>query len=231
MSKKEKYCEFLSHLLFRLSGLYVSTTDLKSTNKEHPLDQSIIDLLKSPLYQEYIELYENVVLCFEDIKNPTGINKVCREYAEKHGHFNYVEYETKDEFGKLIKKKMLDPINPYEQDDPDEYRIIIEDNAANLSLESGLDLKGTINKMSKYNITLKKQLNYIVVMVQHQAQSQEGIENQKLDKIKPSSDGLADAKTTSRDFFKHTIKLVYIIYFIYLCTVVLKYHKIWINKD
>ena len=36
-------------------------------------------------------------------------------------------------------------------------------------------------------------------MIQHQAQAQEGIENQKLNKLKPSSDGLADCKTTTRD--------------------------------
>lgn len=199
MSKKEKYTEFLSHLLFRLDNIIISPTDLMSTNNQNPIDQKILDLLQTERYQEYIDLFEQTVIYYEDIKNPTGINKVCREYAEKHGHYNYVEYETVDEQGNPIKKKMLDPINPYEQDDPDEYRIIIQDNAANLTLESGLNLKDTINKMSKYNITLRKQLKYIVVLVQHQAQAQEGIENLKLDRMKPSTDGLADCKTTGRD--------------------------------
>ena len=36
-------------------------------------------------------------------------------------------------------------------------------------------------------------------LVQHQAQAQEGIENRTLGLIKPSSDGLADCKTTTRD--------------------------------
>lgn len=199
MSKQEKYCEYLSHLLFRLDGLNVSTTDLKSTDKENPITQEILDLLQTEKYQEYIKLYENTVIYFEDIKNPTGINKICREYAEKHGHYNYIDYETTDERGIEVTKKMLDPINPYEQDDPDEYRVIIQDNAANLTTESGLDLRETINKMSKYNILLRKQLNYIIVLVQHQAQSQEGIENLKLDRMKPTTDGLADCKVTSRD--------------------------------
>jgi hypothetical protein len=53
--------------------------------------------------------------------------------------------------------------------------------------------------MSKYCITLRKQLNYIVVLIQHQAQSQEGIENIKLDRMRPTTDGLGDCKTTSRD--------------------------------
>ena len=53
--------------------------------------------------------------------------------------------------------------------------------------------------MSKYCITLRDQLEYSIVAVQHQAQAQEGIENFKLNKLKPSADGLADAKTTIRD--------------------------------
>lgn len=93
----------------------------------------------------------------------------------------------------------MDNDNPYTPDDPEERRIIIIDNASNLSLESNLKLSETINKMSKYGITLKNQLSYIFVLIQHQAQAQEGIENQKLNKLKPSSDGLADCKTTTRD--------------------------------
>ena len=73
------------------------------------------------------------------------------------------------------------------------------DNAANLSLESGLNKMQTIEKFSKYAITLRDQLNITTILVQHQAQAQEGIENFKLGKIKPSSDGLADCKTTTRD--------------------------------
>lgn len=199
MSKEEKYNEFLSHLLYKLDNFIISPTDLRSTDNNHPVDEKILDLLQTERYQEYIELFEQTVIYYEDIKNPTGINKVCREYAETHGHYNYVEYETKDDAGNIVKKKMLDPINPYEQDDPDEYRIIVQDNAANLTPESGLNIKDTINKMSKYNITLRKQLKYIVVLVQHQAQAQEGIENLKLDRMKPSTDGLADCKTTGRD--------------------------------
>ena len=49
----------------------------------------------------------------------------------------------------------------------------------------------TIDRMSKYGIQLRNQLKYIFVLIQHQAQAQEGIENQKLNRLKPSSDGLA----------------------------------------
>lgn len=199
MSAKEKYNEFLCHLLSRLDKIHIDTRRLRSVDK--PCDPHIFELLESERYQKYIKAYEDMVIFDDTIKNPTGINKRCRDYALEHGHYNYTTIKVKDDFsGELEDKQILDPINPYTQDDPNEYRVIILDNAANLSTEKGADTqKATIEKMSKYGIALKKQLNYIFVYIQHQAQAQEGIENMKLDQMMPSAAGVGDAKTTSRD--------------------------------
>ena len=111
------------------------------------------------------------------------------------------KYARKSKGGSTVTKLLIElNKNKLNIDDEDEYRIIIMDNAANLTVEKGCkDQRETIEKMSKYNITLRKQLNYIVVFIQHQAQSQEGIENLKLDRVHPTTDGLGDCKTTSRD--------------------------------
>lgn len=201
MSVESKYHEFLCHLLFRLDNLIVSPTQLKSVDNQHPIDQSILDLLNTERYQKYIKMYEEKVQYeFED-SNPTGINKICRDYAKSHGKFNLtVPYETVNPMtGEKEIKYKLDPDNPYTQDDEEEYRIVIIDNAANLTQEKGMSKKETIDKMSKYCISLRDQLKYIIVLIQHQAQSQEGVENLKLDMIKPSTNGLAECKTTGND--------------------------------
>lgn len=96
-------------------------------------------------------------------------------------------------------RQVLDEMNPYTPDDPEEYHIILLDNVNNLVKESGMNKMETIEKMAKYGITLRDQFKYIFILIQHQAQAQEGIENQKLNRLKPSSDGLADCKTTTRD--------------------------------
>ncbi len=199
MGAKEKYNEFLCHLLFRLDNIHIDTRILRSV--DHPCDPHIFELLESERYQKYIQAFENMVIFNDTDKNPTGVNKKCRDYALEHGHMNYTTIKIPNEFtGELEDKKVIDPIKPYTQDDEDEYRIIILDNAANLTVEKGCkDQRETIEKMSKYCITLRKQLNYIVVLIQHQAQSQEGIENIKLDRMRPTTDGLGDCKTTSRD--------------------------------
>lgn len=200
MSPKEKYNEFLCHLLFRLDGITISPTDLKSTDQERPIDPHIFELLESERYQVYIRKFEEIVEYIDTDRNPTGINKKCRAYAEEHGHYNHIVVKNRNKLtGEEEEVRILDPSQPYTPDDPEEYRIVIVDNASNISLEKGMDKRESIDKLSKYGITLRNQMQYIFVLIQHQAQAQEGIENQKLNRLKPSSDGLADCKTTTRD--------------------------------
>ena len=199
MSAKEKYNEFECYLLGRLDKLHIDTRRLRSVDK--PCDPHIFELLESERYQKYIKAYEDMVIFNDTDKNPTGIRKFYRDYALKHGHYNFTTIQVPNEFtGELEDKKVLDPINPYTQDDEEEYRIIILDNAANVATEKGYDtLFKAIEKVSKDGIVAKKQLKYIFVLIQHQAQAQEGIENIKLDQMEPSVAGLGDNKTTSRD--------------------------------
>lgn len=203
ISPIEKYNEFLCHLLYRLDGIEIDTKRLKSVDKDNPVDNHIFELLESVRYRPYIEKFEESVEYIGDTRNPTGINKKCREYALNNGHLNFKTIKVKDELGMESERQILDEMNPYTPNDPEEYRIIIIDNANNLARESGLSKMETIEKMAKYGITLRDQLKYIFILIQHQAQSQEGIENQKLNRLKPSSDGLADCKTTTRDFSTH----------------------------
>lgn len=199
MSAKEKYNEFLCHLLARLDKIHIDTRELRSV--DHPCDPHIFELLESERYQKYIKAYEDMVIFNDTDKNPTGIRKFYRNYAMEHGHLNYITTSEPNEItGELEEKRVINPINPYTQDDPDEYRFIILDNAANVSTEKDYEtLRAAIEKVSKDGIVAKKQLNYIFVLIQHQAQSQEGIENIKLNRMEPTADGLGDNKTTSRD--------------------------------
>ena len=199
MSAKEKYNEFLCHLLSRLDKIHIDTRRLRSVDT--PCDPHIFELLESERYQKYIEAYENMVIFNDTDKNPTGIRKFYRDYAMKHGHMNYINVKVKNEFTEEMEdKKVLDPIKPYTQADEDEYRIIILDNAANVSIEKNYEnQRAAIEKVSKDGIIARKQLNYIFVLIQHQAQSQEGIENIKLDRMIPTADGLGNNKETIRD--------------------------------
>ena len=197
ISPNSKKDEFMSFLLGYLDHIYISPTDLNSVDSDKPVPSEILELLASERYKPFIDKYDEIVTYIDDIRNPTGINKYCRDYALAHGHVNYTNETYTDSNGKVC--KLINKDDPYTADDPEEIRIVIVDNASNFTQESGLDKKDTINKMSKYFITLRDHLLYTIVLVQHQAQAQEGIENRKMGLTKPSSDGLADCKTTSRD--------------------------------
>ena len=197
ISPNSKRDEFMSFLLGYLDHIYISPTDLNSVDSGKPVPDHILELLESERYKPYIDKYDEIVTYIDDIRNPTGINKYCRDYALAHGHINYTDETYTDSNGKTC--RLINKDDPYTFDDEEEIRMVIVDNASNLSQESGLNKMETINKMSKYFITLRDHLLYTIVMVQHQAQAQEGIENRKMGLTKPSSDGLADCKTTSRD--------------------------------
>lgn len=198
ISEKEKLNEFMCHLLFRLDRIHVDTRLLRSVDRT--CDSRIHDLLKTEKYQKYLRAYEDMVIVNDTDKNPTGINKKCREYALAHGHWNYKETKEFNEVtGEWEDSREIDSLNPYTQDDEEEYRIIILDNAANLTQESGLSKSDNIELMSKYGIDLKKRLKFIFVLIQHQMQAQESVENIKYNRTKPTADGLGDCKTTCRD--------------------------------
>lgn len=200
MSPKDKKLEFMSYLLYRLDNIHISPTDLKSVNNEYPVNPEIFKLLESDRYKPYLQKFEDMVTYIDAERNPTGINKTCRDYALKHGHLNKKPIEIYNSVtGEKEKRMVLDAENPYTPDDKDLYKVIILDNASNLTLESGMNKMQTIDKMSKYGITLRNQLQYIFVLIQHQAQAQEGLENIKIGRMFPTADGLADCKTTSRD--------------------------------
>ena len=195
MGKEEKFYEFLCHLLWRLDKIRYSPTQLKSTNAEKPIPQEILNLLNSEKYQNYIKKFEEMVEYVDTVKNPTGIYYYCKDFAEKRGKWHYKDGKIKsgDTF---VDGKVLDY---FEQDDSEEYMIVILDNYANLSPESGMNTKQTIDKMSKYAIELRDKYNFNFTAVQHQSLETEGLESRKQNQLEPSSAGLGDAKTSCRD--------------------------------
>lgn len=196
MGKKEKFYEFLCYLLYRLDNIRIDPTNLKSTNADNPCPDYILEKLNSEEYKRYIREYKKTVTYIEDIKNPTGIYKEIKSFMAERGTQRYKKVMVKDENGLPCQ---VDKFDYFEYKNKDEYVVVILDNYSNLSLESGYDKRSNIEKMSKYAISLRDRFDIHFCAVQHQAQSQEGIENQKLNKLYPTSDGLADCKTTTRD--------------------------------
>lgn len=188
---------FISWLLFYYSDgkIRISPRDLRSTIS--PVSEEILELIESDEIQDIIKYFENHVIFPEEAANPTGIYKYCKDYAEKHGTVYTKTYKHKDEFGVVKEKQTFDR---YEQDNPNEYRLIIIDTINLIDTERGMTTKQAMDKLSEYCAKyLRNRYHYSPIIIQQQAFEQEGNEAFKLGRVRPSVAGLGDSKYTSRD--------------------------------
>ena len=195
---KEKIMQrFMSWLLYRLSNgsLRIAPKELRSTTEA--LDQNIIDRLMQFDVQDILQFFEEHIIFPNEQPNPTGIYKYCMRYAEEHGTVHNKIVKMKDEFGV---PKDVEVFDYYEQDNPDEYRIIIIDTVNLIDSERGMKLKESIDKLSEYCAKyLRNRYHYSPVIIQQQAFESEGNESFKLGRVRPSAAGLGDSKYVSRD--------------------------------
>lgn len=188
---------FMCYLLYIQSGfkIRIDPTDLRSTKNDKVLDEAILDLLGKEEYDNIIQFFENTVI-FSASQNPTGVYNECKRYAEEHGTVYRKKQKIKDEFGV---EKEVDAFDYYEQDDPDEYRIIFFDHVSLTSTERGLTLKQSIDKLSEYCVILRNRYKFTPVIIQQQAFAGEGLDAFKEGKLRPTLANLADSKYPSRD--------------------------------
>ena len=185
---------FMSFLLNYLSKgkIRISPRDLRSTSNDKPLPEEILNILKSEEYIKILEFFENTIDFISDGCNPTGMYKICRDYALSQG--------------KVITKKVkygeeeFDKFDSYIPNNPKLYKIIITDHIALIEKERGFTDKQTIDKWSEYEVKyLRNRYGFTCVDIQQQAFEGEGIEAQKLGKIEGSIGSLGDSKYTARN--------------------------------
>lgn len=190
---------FMSFLLYNLSGgkIRIAPIDLLSTKNDRPVDDSILELLNTGEYAQIIDFFEEHVI-FSASTNPTGVFVECKEYAEGHGKVYTKKQKIKDEF--TDETREIDAFDHYEQDDPDEYRIIFFDHVSLTSTEKGvITLKQGIDKLSENLVKLRNRYRYTPVVIQQQAFAGESLDAFKENKLRPTIANLADSKYPSRD--------------------------------
>lgn len=188
---------FISWLLFDFSKgkIRVSPRELRSTIS--PVSEEVLDTINSEEIQDILKYFEEHVIFPEEAANPTGIYKYCKNYAEEHGTVYTKAGQYKDELGIVQDRQVFDR---YEQDNPNEYRLVIIDTINLIDTERGMTLKQSMDKLSEYCAKyLRNRYNYSPVIIQQQAFDQEGNEAFKIGRVRPSVAGLGDSKYTSRD--------------------------------
>ena len=184
-------------LLYEYSGhkLRISPRDLRSTTTA--VSQEVLDLLQSDEIQDIIKYFEEHVIFPEEKPNPTGILNYCKSYARQHGTEYTNKGKYKDEWGQTKETEVFDH---YEQDDPNEYRLIVIDTMNLIDTERGMTLKQSMDKLSEYLAKyLRNRYKFSPVVIQQQAFESEGNDAFKLNRLRPSAQGLGDSKYISRD--------------------------------
>lgn len=192
MTAQEKMLSAFSNILWMKEGIRISPKDLTST--KDILDAEILETVKK--YDKYFKKIEELVTFIDDIRHPTGIYKTLEKYAHENGKMYYKDIKTSE--------GVVKSFDYYEPNDPDEYVMCVIDHIGLIDNQKfngkQLDLRESIGVLSsKYLVRLRNRFNYIPVVIQQQASSQESIENAKANKLKPTLDGLGENKTTQRD--------------------------------
>ena len=188
---------FMSWLIYIYSKgkLRISPRDLRSTTGAVP--EEALEILEIPEVVEVLDYFEECVIIAEESGNPTGIYKYCIRYAEEHGTVHYKTVTTKDELGNPKEIKVFDK---YEQDNPNEYRLIVIDTINLVDTERGMTTKQSMDKLSEYLAKyLRNKYYFSPVVIQQQAFDQESNDAFKIGRMRPSVAGLGDSKYTSRD--------------------------------
>jgi len=194
-TKKRIMQRFMSWLLFKKNHIRMSPKDLRSTTKA--LEEDIIDRLRQFDIYDMLDYFEKHVIFPQESCNPTGIYKYCKQYAEEHGTVHKRTVRMKDELGVYNDVEVFDH---YEQDNPDEYRMIIIDTVNLIDTERGMNLKQSIDKLSEYCAKyLRNRYHFSPILIQQQAFESEGNDAFKLGRVRPSVYGLGDSKYISRD--------------------------------
>lgn len=200
MSKEQKMLSAFSNILYIKEGIRIAPKDLKSTKEDKLLSEETLNIIAK--YEPYFQKIEEIVEFIDNVRNPTGIYKFVREYAQNNGtqHKKPVEF-VNNKTGEIFTREIDDY---YEPNDPEEYVMVFIDHIGLISTETldgkQMNLHQSIVKLSSdYLIRLRNKYGYSLVVIQQQASSQESLDNFKANKLKPSLDGLGDCKLTQRD--------------------------------
>jgi hypothetical protein len=189
MSKESKILQAISYKLNKDYNISIAPQHLRSTFGGYILEEKILTVINSTEFQVWLKQFEAIVTYIDDTRSPSAIHHFVKSYAEKHGKY-------------IIEK---DIVKDYIPNDPDEHIIIVCDHLSLLSPDNGDTLHNAMYKYSAYHcLEFRDRFKYTVVNVQQQsADSSKQQFNFRgdsiIEKIRPSTEGLADMKLSARD--------------------------------
>jgi len=189
MSSEQKAIQMFCNLLyFKSKGkIRIAPTDLKSTRLA--VEKVFLDNLTE--YKPYLDFFNNHVTYIDNIRTADGIYNYMKKYAKENG---IIRKKIIEIYGKKI-----EVYDKYIANNKEEYLVPIVDHGGLLHVPKGSTDRIELGVLSHNFIKLRNDYNQTPILINQQAAAQEGIENFKLNKTKPSLDGLGINKTIQQD--------------------------------
>lgn len=204
MSKEEKVRQAIVNKIYEDKKIILSSQLIQSYFQEYILSDEMKSLIEK--YEPYFERFEQSVEYIDHIRNPFGIYKHIRDYANRKGkYYDKNNVLLNQDLIAQGNEDTLKNISHYIPNDPDERVIVITDHIGLLKPEKGASLHEAMSKYSnEYCLAMRDRWKYTIVNVQQQAAEQEKQQftykgESVHEKLRPSPDGLGDCKLTARD--------------------------------
>ena len=202
ISKLAKQARWCSHFIFLIYGVELPASYILGNIPNVYLTDEHMAMVKVGF--ERVEEIMKDVIFLEDAVHPTAIfESIVTDHYSKIGTVERTSVSAAD---KLKGKKGF--VKHYTPDDPDYMTLLVVDHLGLIGTEMGLDLKGAMDKLSRYFIILRNQFNTTIVAIQQfstdllsakrdRAVAASG--SSKAAMISPTRLDFGDTKTTYRD--------------------------------
>lgn len=193
MSKEDKIAQMVCNKIYKDHKIITSTETIRSYFQDGILSNELLAIIEG--YRDYFKWVNEHVEFIDHIRNPFGIYKEMRKWAQQNGKF-YLDG---------VEALPGERYDTYVPDDPFLYTIVITDHVSLLTPERGEELWDAMFKFSsEYCLKMRDNFKFTVVNIQQQAGDQEKQQytfkgESIVDKLRPSQDGLGDCKLTQRD--------------------------------
>ena len=183
---------FISYLLYKYHKIRISPAKLRSSGNT-PLSDQIINLINSPEIQKELNYWKEHVTYITET-NPTAIWKTVLAHVKKNGVLEYEDYKAYNELTNEteIKQKVVG----YTENNPNCINLIFIDHISCCTTERGMTLKQSIDKIVDYCVIFRNIYKVSSLIIQQQNTQVESAQNIKINKIRPSKEGLADSTYT-----------------------------------
>ena len=191
---------FISYLLYKHHKIRIAPSRLRSSGNI-PLPNAIIDLINSPEVQEELNYWKDHVTYITET-NPTAIWKTVKTFLCEHGKEERekytVKYTEKDPITdkEVVREEEREKVVGYKEDNPNTINLIFIDHISCCTTERGYTLKQSIDKIVDYCVGFRNTYKVSTLIIQQQNTQGESAQNIKINKIRPSKEGLADSTYT-----------------------------------